>query len=158
MTTTTTIIFYTGVSPRVAFGVNANCSCSRSFCFIWVNANCSYPSTALSFILRCETVIGFYWFLSYFITNFIYVLSLFVRSSAKLPMIWACFIVNFSRIFEKHALIVLLSNWLDDCSSCRFDGLWKLERDFRLASVELSAVFFLLILSVIMVTITITKT
>ena len=28
-----------------------------AFFFVWVNANCSYPSTALSFIVLCETVI-----------------------------------------------------------------------------------------------------
>ena len=39
----------------------------------------------------------------------------------------ACFIVNFLGFFKKHALIVLPSNSVDDCSSQRFDGLWKSE-------------------------------
>ena len=38
--------------PRGASGVSTNCSRSCGFCFVWVNANCSYPSTALSFIIR----------------------------------------------------------------------------------------------------------
>ena len=66
----------------------------------------------------------------------------------------ACFIVNFSRTFEKHVLIVLPSNSLDVCSSWRLDGPWKSEEIFRLASVEFYAVSFLSVLSAIMVTIT----
>ena len=69
----------------------------------------------------------------------------------------ACFIVTFSRILEKHALILILSNLVDHCSSWRFDGPWKSEGVFRLTSVEFSAMFFLLILSAIMVTITVAK-
>ena len=65
-------------------------------------------------------------------------------------MMSACFIVNFSRMLEKHALIVLPSNSVDDCSFWRFDGLWKSEGVFRLISVEFSAGFFLLILFAIM--------
>ena len=72
-------------------------------------------------------------------------------------MMSACFIVNFSRTFEKHALIVLPSNSLDDFSSWRLYGPWKSEAVFRLTSVEFSAVFFLLILAAIVVTITIAK-
>ena len=63
------------------------------------------------------------------------------------------FYCEFLRMFEKHALIALSSNSLDDCSSLRFDGLWKSEGVFRLISVEFSAMFFLLILSAIMVAI-----
>ena len=37
--------------PRGASGVSTNCSRSCGFCFVWVNANCSYPSTTLSFII-----------------------------------------------------------------------------------------------------------
>ena len=81
---------------------------------------------------------------------------LFVRTSAKFTMMSACFIVNFSRTFEKHALIVLPWN-SDDFSSRRLYGPWKSEAVFRLTSVEFSAVFFLLILAAIMVTVTIAK-
>ena len=69
----------------------------------------------------------------------------------------AYFIVNFSRMLEKHPLIVLPSNSVDDCSFWWFDGPWKAEGVFRLTSEEFSAMFFLLILSAIMVTITIVK-
>ena len=72
-------------------------------------------------------------------------------------MMSACFIVNFSRMLEKHALIVLPSNSVDDSSFWRLDEPWKSEGVFRLTSVEFSAMFFLLILSAIMVTITIVK-
>ena len=73
-------------------------------------------------------------------------------------MMLVSFIVIFSGVFEKHVLIVLLSNSIvDDCSSWRFYGLRKSEGVFRLTSVEFSAMFFLMILSVIMVAITFTK-
>ena len=58
-------------------------------------------------------------------------------------------------MLEKHALIVLPSNSVDDSSFWRLDEPWKSEGVFRLTSVEFSAMFFLLILSAIMVTITI---
>ena len=38
-----------------------------------------------------------------------------------------CFIVHFSSMFEKHALIVFPSNLLDKYSSWWFDVLWKSE-------------------------------
>ena len=69
----------------------------------------------------------------------------------------ACFIVNFSRMLEKHALIVLPSNSVDYCNFWWFDGPWKSKVVFRLTSLEFSAMFFLLILSAIMVTITVVK-
>ena len=62
--------------------------------------------------------------------------------------------MNFSSIFEKLALIVFPSNSLDNCISWGFDGLWKSEGVFRLTFVAFSAMFFLLVLSAIMVTIT----
>ena len=65
--------------------------------------------------------------------------------------------VSFSSMFEKHTDIVFPSNSLDDCSYWWFDGLWKSEGVFRLTSMEFSTMFFLLILSSIMVTITIIK-
>ena len=60
-------------------------------------------------------------------------------------------------MLEKHALIVLPSNSVDDYSSWRFDGPWKSEGVFRLTSVEFSAMFLLLILSATKVTNTIAK-
>ena len=72
-------------------------------------------------------------------------------------MMSACFIVNFSRILEKHALIVLPSKSVDDCSSWWFDGPWKSESVYRLTTVGFYAMFFLLILSAIMLTLTIAK-
>ena len=60
-------------------------------------------------------------------------------------------------MFEQHALTLLSSNSIDDCSSWWFDGPWKSEGVFRLTSMEFSAMFFLLILSATMVTITIAK-
>ena len=87
-----------------------------------------------------------------------YVLSLTVcKNLSKASHYVSLFIVNFSRIFEEHALTVLPSNSLDDCISWRFDGPCKSEGVSRLILVEFSAVFFLLILSAIMVTVTTAK-
>lgn len=94
-------------------------------------------------------------FISYFITNFIYFLSLIVcKSLSKIAHGLNLFYCKSSRMFAKHALIVFPSKSVDDCSSCRFDGLWKSERVFRLTSVEFSALFFLAILSATVVAIT----
>ena len=57
----------------------------------------------------------------------------------------ACSVVNFSRMLEKDALIVLPSNSLDDCRSWQFDGLWKSEELFRLTSLGFSGMFIDLI-------------
>ena len=53
--TTTTIILYTDIDARGDSGVNANFN--RPVTFVWVNANCSYPSAVLSFAICCETII-----------------------------------------------------------------------------------------------------
>ena len=53
--TTTIIILYTDIDARGDSGVNANFN--HPVTFVWVNANCSYPSAVLSFAICCETII-----------------------------------------------------------------------------------------------------
>ena len=84
-----------GVSSRV----NPNCSCPCRF-FIWVDANCSYSWTSLI----CWKI-----FIKTVICIPISVLILFIfldwfsaRTSAKLPIMVACFAVNLSWMVEKH--------------------------------------------------------
>ena len=85
-----------------------------------------------------------------FVSNFIYVLGLTVcKKLSKISYDVSLFCFKFSRIFKKHAFIVLPSNSVDDCSSWCFDGLWKSEGVFRLIFVNFSAMFLLLILSVL---------
>ena len=79
---------------------------------------------------------------SNFFPNFSLVLFMlsawfFLWTLAKFPMMLVSFILIFSGMFEKHVLVVLLSNSIvDDCSSWRFYGLRKSEGVFRLTSVE----------------------
>ena len=141
LTTTTTIILYTSIGPIGVSVINANFSCPRGFCFVWINASSSYPSTAVSFIicLRLLLKVSNFFPISSLIL-FMFVAWLFIRTSAKFPWTLACFIVNFSRMYEKHALIVLLLNSADDCSSWQLDGLWKSDGILRLTLVEFSAI------------------
>lgn len=79
---------------------------------------------------------------SNFFPNFSLVLFMssawfFLWTWAKFPMMLVSFILIFSGMFEKHVLVVLLSNSIvDDCSSWRFYGLRKSEGVFRPTSVE----------------------
>ena len=77
MATTATIILNTGIGPRGAFMVNANCS--RPIAFVLFGLMLIVATAVLLFALcaiRLSLKVSD--FLSYFIINFIYVLSLIV--------------------------------------------------------------------------------
>ena len=81
--------------------VNPNCRCPCRF-FIWVDANCSYPWTPIS--LTCWKI--FIKTVSCIpisvLIRFIFLDWFSARTSVKLPIMFACFAINFSRMVEKH--------------------------------------------------------
>ena len=156
-TVTISILLCSGIGPySVSDQVHANCTCPWRFLFT-LTLIVATPEILLALYTERFSLKLLSCFPILVLILFIFLDWFSARTSAKLPLIFAYFAVNFSSMLEKHVVSRFPSmsctewSWQDSCGWWSFDGL-KPEGVFRLTSTCFSAEFLLLVLFAITLT------